>query len=129
VDLKVFRNGADREIRAELGEMPSKQERASLENNGSGGALDGVDVQDLTPETAGALHLPPQTRGVVVTRIDPASEAAGSGLQEGDVIQEVNHQPVRNSTDFNRALRQSAQAGKPSLLLVDRQGTTLFIAV
>src|SRR5579885_3210992 len=42
VDLKVFRNGADREIRAELGEMPSKQERASLENNGSGGALDGV---------------------------------------------------------------------------------------
>src|SRR5581483_2908429 len=74
VDLKVFRNGADRDVRAELGEMPSKQERASLENNGSGGALDGVDVQDLTPETAGALHLPPQNRGVVVTRIDTDSE-------------------------------------------------------
>jgi hypothetical protein len=41
------------------------------------------------------------------------------------VIQEVNHQAVTNVTDFDRAVRK---AGKDPLLLVNRQGNTLFIA-
>jgi S1-C subfamily serine protease len=70
--------------------------------------------------------LPANTQGVVVTDINPSSPVADSGLQQGDVIQEVNHQAVANVTDFDRAIHK---AGKDPLLLVNRQGSTLFIAV
>jgi serine protease Do len=61
----------------------------------------------------------------VVTDISPSSPEAESGLRRGDVIQEVNHQPVKNVSELNEAVRKS---GKNPLLLVNRQGSTLFIA-
>jgi serine protease Do len=62
----------------------------------------------------------------VVTRINPSSAAADSGLQRGDVIQEVNRQPVRNTADFARAMSSSKNE---TLLLVNRQGRTMYVAV
>jgi serine protease Do len=62
----------------------------------------------------------------VVTGIDPNSPKADSGLQKGDVIQEVNHQPVRNVAEFKQAMRKSGN--QEALLLVNRGGNTLFIA-
>jgi len=41
------------------------------------------------------------------------------------VIQEVNHQPVKNVAEFEQAMKK---AGKDSLLLVNRRGNTLFLA-
>jgi serine protease Do len=58
-----------------------------------------------------------------VTSVDPSSDAADAGLRRGDVIQEVNHQPIKNTSDFDRAMQNSS--GKP-LLLVDRNGTTMY---
>jgi len=58
--------------------------------------------------------------------VDPASAAASSGLREGDVIQEVNHSKVTNSSDFASALRRSKG---DSLLLVNRKGNKLYLAV
>jgi S1-C subfamily serine protease len=63
---------------------------------------------------------------VVVTDVDPNSQAAANGLKRGDVIQEVNHQPVHNTAEFQRALRHS---GDQTLLLVNRQGNTMYLAV
>jgi len=70
--------------------------------------------------------LPANTTGVVVTGIGPSSPAAASGLQQGDVIQEVNRQPVKNTSDFERATRNSKDE---TLLLVNRHGNTLYVAV
>jgi serine protease Do len=69
--------------------------------------------------------LPAGTKGVVVTEVDPGSPAASAGLQEGDVIQEVNHRPVTSSDDLSRALHKSGE----SLLLVNRDGNKLYLAV
>jgi S1-C subfamily serine protease len=46
-------------------------------------------------------------------------------LRQGDVIQEVNHQPVKNVNQFQELIRK---AGDSPLLLVNRKGTTLFLA-
>jgi serine protease Do len=62
----------------------------------------------------------------VVTGVDPASKAADSGLKRGDVIQEVNHKPVRNTADFESVMRNAKDA---TLLLVNRQGNTMYLAV
>ena len=124
-NLKVLRNGTERDVAVKLGVLPTDKEQASAETPNPQGALEGVSVGNVTDEAVQQLGLPANTKGVVVTDINPASTAADSGLRQGDVIQEVNHQPVANVADFDRAVRK---AGKDPLLLVNRQGNTLFIA-
>jgi len=124
-NLKVWRNGSERDMAIKLGEMPTENERASAAPENPQGALEGVQVENVDAQTAQQLGLPDHTKGVVVTEIDPSSPVADSGLQRGDVIQEVNHQSVNNVNDFDRAVEK---AGKNPLLLVNRQGHTLFIA-
>jgi len=124
-NLKVWRNGSEHDSAVKLGEMPGEKEQASVEPANPQGALEGVTVGNVTEQTAQHLGLPANTKGVLVMDINPSSPVADSGLQQGDVIQEVNHQTVTNVNDFDRAIQK---AGKNPLLLVNRQGHTLFIA-
>jgi serine protease Do len=128
VTLKVVRDGKTQDIAVTLGQYPSKEERASVQNDNSDNSLQGVGVENLTPETAQELKLPATTKGVVVNQVNPASRAAEAGLQPGDVIQQVNHQSVASVNEYNRALNASKK-DQPVLLLVDRNGNSLFLAV
>jgi serine protease Do len=124
--LKTLRNGAERDATVKLAEMPRESAKAdSNDDQGGRKALEGVEVSGLDSRTARQLGIPETTKGVVVTDIDPASKLVDSGLQKGDVIQEVNHQPVSNVSEFQSAIRK---AGSDPLLLVNREGRTLFIA-
>ena len=128
VRLNVLRDGAEKTFSVKLGELPVDQARASSAGSDTGtDALEGVAVQDLDYQTLRQLQLPGSTKGVVVTDVAPGSAAAEAGLQPGDVIQEVDHNAVTNSNDFNRAIRRSA--GHTVLLLVNRGGSNLYIAV
>ncbi len=123
--LKLLRNGNPMDVNVKLGDLPSDKEQAKTEEGSSDKALDGVTVENLDAQSARQLGLPAATTGVVVTDIDPASQLASAGLRRGDVIQEVNHQPVRNVAQFEEAMHK---AGNNPLLLVNRQGSTLFLA-
>ena len=122
-----MRDGKTQDVAVQLGAFPSKEERASAGEHPESG-LEGVSVSNLTPETAQELKLPDSAKGVVVDEVSPASRAADAGLQSGDVIQEVNHQAVKTVKDFRQAVSASKQDA-PVLLLVDRDGTTMFLAV
>ena len=123
--LKLLRNGNPTDVSVKLGDLPSDKEQAKAEEGPSDQTLDGVTVENLDSQTARELGLPAATSGVVVTDINPSSELASAGLRRGDVIQEVNHQPVKNVAQFEEAVRK---AGKNPLLLVNRKGSTLFLA-
>ncbi len=124
VTLKVDRNGSMRTMEVKLAELPT--ERASNQASPkSEGSLEGMSVENLTPEMARQLHLSPETKGVVVTDVDPAGKAAQAGLRNGDVIQEVNRRPVTNREQFEAAIRHS---GDSPLFLINRDGNTLFVA-
>jgi serine protease Do len=125
VDVKLLRNGNPMDVKVKLGELPNDNEQVKSEGESSEKALDGVKLETLDSQTAGELRLPAATTGVVVTDISPSSPLASSGLQRGDVIQEVNHQPVKNVAQLEEAVRK---AGGNPLFLVNRQGSTLFIA-
>jgi len=125
IKLKMLRNGSEHDATVQLAEMPTESAKADTsDDQGGSKTLDGVEVSNLNLSIARQLNLPSSTRGVVVTDVDPSSRMADSGLQKGDVIQEVNHQPVRNVTEFQSAVRK---AGSDPLLLVNREGRTLFI--
>jgi serine protease Do len=126
VKLKLIRNGAPTDMTVKLGELPTEKELAKTEEGTSGEIFEGVTLENLDSQTARQLGLPTTTSGVVVTEISPSSPQADSGLRRGDVIQEVNHQPVKNVAQLEEAVHK---AGKNPLLLVNRQGNTMFIAV
>lgn len=129
--LTVARNGSPRNVNVTLGELPGT-EGESKEQSGEGARstrtpLDGVSVEALSPQVARQLQLPNGTQGVVISDLDQSSSAAQAGLQEGDVIQRVNNQPVTSVADFNRLVRGSGSSRV--VLLVNRQGATNFVAI
>ncbi len=127
VKLNVIRDGQPRVITAQVSEMPGEHiQRASNDQDHTDKTLQGVRVEDLDVQSARQLGLPANSKGVVVTDVDPASQAAAAGLHEGDVIQEVNRKPVTNAQEFAQALHKS---NGESLLLVNRKGNRLFLAV
>jgi serine protease Do len=127
VTLKVLRDGKTEQIPVTLGEFPSNEQQASVEQGSSTGGLQGVSVENLTPDTAQQLKLPAATKGVVVDQVNPGSRAAEADLHRGDVIEQVNHQPVTNVKEYTQAVAASPK-DQPVLLLVNRNGSTIFLA-
>ena len=126
VKLTVWRDGKSQDVNVTLGELPETAEKGTPgESNAS--SLEGVEVQNLTPDIAQQLNLPSATHGVVVTSVDPSSAAASAGLQRGMVIQEVNHKPIGNVTEYNQAL--AGAHGQSVLLLVNQGGVTQFVVI
>ena len=126
VSLKVLRNGAEHEMSVNLAELPVKEASLQNDTNSSKSSLSGVSVENMDAEMAQQLGVPTNTAGVVVTGISPSSPAADSGLRRGDVIQQVNRQPIRTTSDFERAMGSSKDE---TLLLVNRQGSTMYVTV
>jgi len=127
VDLSIWRDGKAQDVKITLGELPEKSAKEEGEETKGNGALEGVNVENVTADIAQQLNLPTGTQGVVVTDVDPSSPAATTGLSRGDVIQEVNHKPVHNVEEYNQAISNSGK--KPVLLLINHGGRTNFIVV
>jgi Do/DeqQ family serine protease len=128
VTLTILRDGKEEQLRAQLAELPGDKETGerSSGNSGGGGQL-GVTVEPLTPELASQLGLRRGTQGVVVTDVSQGGPAAEAGIRPDDVILEVNRQPVKSAAELRAAVRNSGL--RPALLLVNRDGRSLFLAV
>ena len=87
----------------------------------------GLQVQELTPELASSMGLD-DTEGVLVTEVEKGKSGAESGVKRGDLVLEVNRQPVKNLSQYNMAIKK---AGKKEavLLLVRRGNSSIYIAV
>jgi len=135
LSLGVLRNGQPRNVTVKLDELPVK-ETASTETptRQKGSAPEtiqsriGVAAVELTPEIAQHLKVPDDVKGVVVADVEEGSPAAEAGLQLGDVVQEVNHKPVHTVADFYSQL-SAARGSNPILLLLNRDGHTLYAAI
>ncbi len=122
--LNILRDGKSISLKATLSERPAD---LSASGRGTGqGILRGIAVQNLTPALRDQLGLPSRVRGVVISQIDPNSPAAQAGLQEGDVIESINRQPVNSVSEFDRLARE---AKGQVLLYVNRQGSGSFITI
>jgi len=133
VHLKVERNGQTLDMPVTLSEFnleaENKGEReGNAPSGGEKGALKGLSVQGLTPDLRQQLQLPDGTQGVVITDIDPDSAASAAGLQQGDIIVQVDRKPVNSVSEFNAAVRAGASR-ESTLLLVKRGQGTQFVVV
>lgn len=129
VPLKVWRNGKEVALSVVLGERPEDDQPVRLTDNESDESDLGLQVATLTPTLANRFDLDPDEAGVVVTGVDRSSQAAQEGIQVGDLIREVNRQPVRTIGEFRRAL--NAATGDVVLLRVwsNEAKRNLFVAL
>ena len=129
VTVTVWRDGREQEVRATLGELQADAppDAQGPGGSGSGGGQLGIGVVPVTPDIARKAGLPENTQGLLVQTVDPAGPAAQAGVMSGDVILEINRQPVRSADDVKRAL--DAAESRPALLLINRRGQNVFVTV
>jgi serine protease Do len=82
----------------------------------------GLSLATLTPELARAANLPTGAHGVIITAVDPNSDAADDGLQRGDLIISVNNGIVTSPAQVINAVDAARRAGRSSVLLLVKRG-------
>jgi len=125
--VKLLHDGRPETVTLTLTELPGEAAQSDNDQKrpGSGNsmidALDGVTVADLEPSVRRQLGVPPGIRGALVAEVEQASNSADAGLQRGDVIMEINRQPVSGSNDAVKLGRQ-ARGDQILLKIWRRQG-------
>jgi serine protease Do len=135
VQIEVNREGQKKTFDVDLAEMPpgtteegpeaSPEESAQPEKTTVFG---GVAVADITDDIRSALNLPKEVQGTVIAEVDADSPAGKAGLREGDVIQEVNKQQVKNAKDLV-AVSKKLKPNEKILIRVYSQGRSGYVAL
>ena len=146
VALDVLRNGKQIKVTAEIKEQPTNFQTARVnpqqsrplpprsqvpqepddQRNENGGGLASIEVRELTPDLAATLGVPAGVHGVVVAQTDP--NGATAELRVGDVIEEINQQPISSVQDFEKVVR-SLDPNQKQVLSVCRRRTRSFVVV
>jgi serine protease Do len=121
LQLKVRRDGAEREITVRSGVRPSEVALAGHEGQNGGGEGDDSKLLGMR------LAANPQG-GVTIEGVSSDSDADGKGLQRGDVIMRAGGQKTDTPADLTSAVDAARHAGRKSvLLLVEHDGRRLFV--
>jgi serine protease Do len=125
VELTILRNGKRMNMPITLEELKASGERSAKSAEGQGKMRWGLGLGDLTPDVREQLQVPSSVHGVVVQQVRPGSSADNAGLQQGDVVLEVNRHKVQSPADVQQELSKVDQ-GQDALLLVWSNGGNTF---
>ncbi|MFT5330837.1 MAG: serine protease Do [Parasphingorhabdus sp.] len=148
VPIELVRDGKTIKVNAKLGTRPSEEELAGnsfdpdaednalgQEDNGASAQATaealGLSVVDLTPTIARQIGVASTQKGVVVSTVDPSSDAAQKGIKRGFLITSVNRQPVNSAADLDSAINSAKRSNRGAVLLQIRRGARdpQFVAV
>lgn len=123
VEITVWRSGKAETLKVDLGELPGSNKQAAIDQPGpvEPGTLDDLGLTVTRAEDG---------KGLVVTDVDPNSEAADRGMQAGDVINSINSVVVNDTNDVAKAMTDASKAGRKSVLVqITREGNSSFVAL
>jgi serine protease Do len=134
--VKIWRKDGEVTINATIAEMPNNVKMANLERGGStesepqhASAL-GLKLSALDQDSRVKFHVGKNIKGVLVTNVAEDSAFAREGLQQGDVIQQIDQQPVTSPHEAAKKLEAArANKSKSVLLLINRNGSNAYVAV
>ena len=113
----------------EVASLDQQQEGTPANVAPTGKAM-GLGLTAVTPEVRRAYNLDDNVQGVLITKVDPDSDAAEKGLQPGDVVLSVSNRTVHTPQDIEKSVAAAHSAGRKSvLLLVSKDGSSLFVAL
>jgi len=132
INLEIVRDGQRRTLPVTVGRRPSEEALAAQifnpeEQNpldapspGGSGPVEqalGVQVIPMTPQIAAQLGMQGGTQGVVVTVVDPNSDAARKGLNRGTIILSANGQSLSSVAQLEAAVQAAKAEGREAILL------------
>jgi len=129
VPVKVWRDGSTRTLEVTIKQLPGTEQLAenNTGNNQDTGTLNGVGVSNVDPQTRQQFNLPDTVKGAVITDVKPNSPSAEAGLKPGDVIESINHHPVKNAEDAVRLTEHAKD--KHTLVRVWEKGGSRYVVV
>ncbi len=136
--IDLVRDGAAKTVTAQVVEQPAdlvtrlnRNQNSPDPFGGSGGPQNavfaGIEVQNLTERLRTEAKVPPNVNGVIVTRVDPNSTAAQE-LRPGDVIEQINRQPVSNIDEFQSVVGQ-LDPDRPVMVGMARNRQRSFVII
>ncbi|UWQ97562.1 Do family serine endopeptidase [Rhodobacteraceae bacterium M385] len=136
VRMMVFRDGGTETLRITLGRRETAEASATPDADGETpeaappAVVLGMTLTPLTDAMRAELNAANVAGGLVITQLDPVSDAAEMGLQVGDIITEVTQAPVTTVADFQQRIEAADAAGQETiLLLIRRDGNPRFMAL
>jgi serine protease Do len=138
IPIEVVRNGRRFTVNAVVDQRPTEEALAKIVGGNDNGATQpggtptplapqkalGLSLATLTPDLARAANLPATAHGVIITAVDPNSDASEEGLQRGDLIISVNNQPVTSPAQVILAVDAARKASRSSVLLLVKRGNS-----
>jgi serine protease Do len=126
--VKIWRNSGEQNVKVKLGIFPSSSEEiAKLEEGkpaSSGSEIEQLGLTLAPVATGGAKE------GIAISEVDQGSDAAQKGLKAGDVILEVQGEPVKSASDVVDGVKKAQGLGRKAVLLHVRSGEQKrFVAV
>ena len=132
VDLVIFRSGKEETKKVKLGRLEDGEKVASRDggekeksDTGSGSSQSalGMELSRLTDELRNRFQIKDTVKGgVLITSVDPSSTAAEKRLQPGEILLEVNQEPVSDPADAVKKIKALKESGKKTALLIVANG-------
>jgi serine protease Do len=135
--FNISRQGKPVQIKVAIGTRPDDN-KVAANMPGRGGmaapsaSAAGLGLSSLTPEAKKTFNIGDSVNsGVVITKVDPDSDAADKGLQPGDVVLKIGNRAIKSPADFQSGVAEAQKGGRKSVLLLvaHSQGGTGFVAI
>lgn len=139
VEVTILRKGKEANRTVKLGRLEDTEKASLNTKNGESGKIEspvkkalGLELQSLSDEARKRFSIKESVKGgVVVTQVEPRSNAAEKRIQAGDVIAEVNQEAVSSPNDLTKKIEAAKAAGRKNVLLLvmNAQGDSRFVAI
>jgi serine protease Do len=131
-EFVVWRGESETTLTAEVTRRKSDPQQAALTGQDGGTETLGLSLAELSPSLKQRYGIDDDSAigSVVVTSVEPGSEAAEKGFQPGDIVLDANGKPVATAKDVQTAIDEARTAGKDAVLFrVARDGAPRFVAL
>ena len=125
--VELVRNGVKKTLSVKIGKLQEEEEAGMEKGVGELGSDLGITVQELTKDLAESLGID-TTSGLIITEVEPGSKADEAGLRRGDLILEVDRQPVTTIAGLKETLQKLGDK-ESVLMLIKRDTHTRYIVL
>jgi serine protease Do len=123
--IAILRNGKEKTVKVKIAKRP--EERLARRSRAPEQTEEfGIRVSDLTPEISQRLNID-ETTGVIVTQVESGSKGEDADVRVGDIIKEINRQPVKNAAEYKAVLSQ-IDSGESVNLFIRRKNAGFLVA-
>jgi serine protease Do len=125
IEMKIIRENKPITKNVTVSELPTDVQKPAKGEYGN--LLNGVSVQELTPEFIERFDIPKKLKGVIVAEVDEDSPAFGI-IKPGDIIQEINKQNIAGLKDYENVAARIKQ-GEDVMLFIRRGQASKYITL